>query len=223
MKEGRINNWELCKVEFDQEAQDLQRAFNFVVGQSLPVCASTLCLVQHYPNGTFRYYSDHPTDTIYYQSFLKAARGNILICGLGIGYIVKELAKKPDVISITVIEKAVEVIQLVGKYYEKQSPKVRVFCADALKFHNMLPYDYILFDIWDTVNLGNIPDMVTLHNRWGLNSPNIHFYGEGELKQLVNYVKNRLKYEYNQYAVGPSATDHLTCCPPCDHTGKPHH
>lgn len=76
--------------------------------------------------------------------------GDVLIAGLGIGFIVQPLLKRSDVTSVTVIEKSADVIALVAPHLQGAT----VIEADI---HTWEPprksFDSIYFDIW-----ANIPN-----------------------------------------------------------------
>ena len=82
--------------------------------------------------------------------FIKKAHGDILIGGLGIGLIVMAIQDKQDVESITVVEKASEVIQLLSSL--PYNDKVTVVEGDVFSWKPERKYDTIYIDIWPYVN-----------------------------------------------------------------------
>ncbi len=82
--------------------------------------------------------------------FLTHAKGDVLILGLGLGYVVRELLREEhNAISfITVLENSKGVIDLVSPYVDH--PKVEVVYTDAFTFKPVMKYDSIWADIWDT-------------------------------------------------------------------------
>ena len=86
--------------------------------------------------------------------FVTAARGDVLICGLGIGLVLLPLLGNPKVTSITVIEKTQDVIDLVLpqiKSFDTEN-KLKVICADCFEWVAEDRYDIIFIDIWPTIN-----------------------------------------------------------------------
>ena len=82
-----------------------------------------------------------------HQKAIDEAFGDVLIGGLGLGYIVEEMAKKPDVTAITVIEVSQDVIDLVAPYIS--IAKAKIIKADVFKFLKTCDrYDYIYGDVW---------------------------------------------------------------------------
>jgi len=74
--------------------------------------------------------------------------GEVLIGGLGLGRIVEELAKKPEVTRIIVVEKAQEVIDLVWPYIDTKR-KGSIVCADVFEYLKTTSeqFDFIYSDI----------------------------------------------------------------------------
>jgi hypothetical protein len=89
-----------------------------------------------------------------HQPLWNNARGNILIGGLGIGLVNEYLVTKPEVTSVTIIEKYSEVIDLVWTHCAKDS-RFTLVQADAETWTPPAGshWDYAWFDTW----LGNNP------------------------------------------------------------------
>jgi spermidine synthase len=79
---------------------------------------------------------------------LREARGNVLIAGLGIGMVLQGIVKKPEVQSVTVVEKYQDVIDLVGPTVPKN--KVTIIHGDIFTWRPAVgtKFDTIYFDIW---------------------------------------------------------------------------
>lgn len=76
---------------------------------------------------------------------ISKARGDVLIAGLGIGLIVLPIMNKENVISIDIVEKYQEIIDLI----EPQLPlngKVNIIHQDIISFVPTKKYDIIYFD-----------------------------------------------------------------------------
>lgn len=84
-------------------------------------------------------------------SFCKKAHGDVLIGGLGIGLILLEIQSKPNINTITVVEKYQEVIELVGKQLPLSS-KVNIINDDIFTYKPEQKYDCIYLDIWNYIN-----------------------------------------------------------------------
>jgi spermidine synthase len=93
------------------------------------------------------------------------AKGDVLIAGLGIGMILLAIQDKPDVRSVTVVEKQAEVIELV----KPQLPidgKVVIVNQDIHDFQPVKRYETIYFDIWDEISRDNLKEMNKLHKKY---------------------------------------------------------
>jgi len=82
------------------------------------------------------------------------AKGDVLVCGLGMGYIVYKLLQNPEVTSITVVEKCANLIEnfptiVDGDWYK--DPKVTIVNHDALTYTHPQPIDYLYVDISDVL------------------------------------------------------------------------
>ena len=96
-----------------------------------------------------------PVDLDTCDEAIAAASGKVVTFGLGLGYYAYMVSEKPDVESITVIEKSPDVIRLFEKYifpYFSHKEKVRIILADAFEYaeHEMPKekYDFAFVDTW---------------------------------------------------------------------------
>ena len=90
----------------------------------------------------------------------------ILINGLGLG-IALQVALFYPCSEIYIIEIDKDLIKEISKYFPER--KIRFINADALKYvaPKGLKYSVVWHDIWDTICLDNIPEMTTLHRKYG--------------------------------------------------------
>lgn len=77
---------------------------------------------------------------------IKFASGRVGIVGLGIGYVVQEMAKKQDVKEIIVYEISEEVIELYKKNF-KDNDKIKIIQGDAFKAERN-EFDFFYVDIY---------------------------------------------------------------------------
>ena len=96
-----------------------------------------------------------PVDVDTCDCAIDEAHGRVITFGLGLGYYAYMVSRKPDVESITVIEKSPAVIELFKKYILPQfdhSEKVNIIEADAVDYiREVMPseeYDYAFVDVW---------------------------------------------------------------------------
>jgi spermidine synthase len=100
------------------------------------------------------------------------AKGHVLIAGLGIGMILLPLLEKPEVKSVTVVEKYADVVKLVEPHVlavvGKNAPKLKTIVADIFEW---VPpkgekWDTIYFDIWPDLSMDNLEQMEILHRKF---------------------------------------------------------
>ncbi len=111
--------------------------------------------------------SNTPMETRTARGFVRAARGRVLVTGLGLGMVVDALLRKPEVTHVTVLELSPEVIALVGPLY-REEPRVRIIQADAFSW---IPeagerFDWAWHDIWPAIDPDNAPQMRALEERY---------------------------------------------------------
>lgn len=96
----------------------------------------------------------------------RRAQGNVLIAGLGLGLILTRILPKPEVKKVKITEKYLDVIELIAPRFE--SPKLEVIHADIFEWHPAKgeKFDTIYFDIWPDINVDNLADIATLHQRF---------------------------------------------------------
>ena len=86
------------------------------------------------------------------RNFIQEAYGNVLIAGLGIGYILSEILKKPEISSVQVVELSSDVIHLVAPSFRNLFPdKLKIDRGDIFSwfpYPEDQKYDTIYFDIW---------------------------------------------------------------------------
>lgn len=110
--------------------------------------------------------SDTPREIVSLGPLAKDARGNILIAGLGLGYVATKCLENPEVESVTVVEYNPHVIKLVYKHLD---PRIKVIQDD---FHHFVrtnrkcrKYDFAILDIWPTISDENVDDYAKLISR----------------------------------------------------------
>lgn len=84
---------------------------------------------------------------------IAAARGHVVVAGLGMGFVTFNIMRKPEVTKVTVLERDREVIKLMDQITDWRSwPKVELVEGDALAYQPAEPVDFLYADIW--ANLG---------------------------------------------------------------------
>jgi hypothetical protein len=92
----------------------------------------------------------------------------VLLNGLGLGVALKEILKSETIKRVWVIEKSHDVIKLVGPTYVRD-PRVTIIEADAFTYKPSkgVRYGAVWHDIWNTICEDNLPEMKTLHRKYG--------------------------------------------------------
>lgn len=97
--------------------------------------------------------------------FVQNARGHVIIAGLGLGMLLRPLAAKSDVLSITVIERDADIIALVAEHYADLD-KLSIIHRDIFKHKCSRVYDWGMHDIWATTSADNLTQMHALRHRF---------------------------------------------------------
>lgn len=78
---------------------------------------------------------------------IKSAKGKVGIVGLGLGYTVQEIAKKPEVSNVIVYEISEDVVELYKRNFG-ENPKIQIILGDAFKA-NANDFDLFFVDIYE--------------------------------------------------------------------------
>lgn len=96
-----------------------------------------------------------PVDLDTSDEAIDAAHGKVITFGLGLGYYAYMVSEKPEVTSVTVIEKSERLIGFFKKHILPQFPrrdKIRIICADAFEYaEREMPrenFDLAFVDTW---------------------------------------------------------------------------
>lgn len=113
--------------------------------------------------------SDTPFEVRSALGFIGEATGDVLILGLGLGATTVPVLAKPEVTSVTVIEKNMDVIDLVMGPLRRQpgGEKLTVVHDNAFAWKPARgqKFDTMWFDIWPTICEDNLPEMSALRRR----------------------------------------------------------
>ena len=94
----------------------------------------------------------NPNEIETMKPFIDKAKGNVLVLGLGMGYVPFMMANKSEVKSITIIEKDSEIIGLFNTLIYpsfKNKEKIKIIKDDAINYTKKNnKYDYIFADLW---------------------------------------------------------------------------
>lgn len=111
--------------------------------------------------------SNTPMEVLTNREAYRAARGKVLVNGLGLGMLLEGLVRKDEVESVRVVEIDRDVIDLVGGRFAND-PKVEIVHADAFQYRPARGevFDYAWHDIWDDFSIENLPSMKKLVARY---------------------------------------------------------
>ena len=102
--------------------------------------------------GTNIWMSLNPNEIETMKPYINTAKGNVLVLGLGMGYVPFMMAMKNEVKSITIIEKDPEIIGLFNSLIFpsfKNKEKIKIVEDDAINYvKKNNRYDYIFADLW---------------------------------------------------------------------------
>ena len=164
-----------------------------------------------------------PVDLDTCDDAIAAAHGKVITFGLGLGYYAYMVSEKPEVSSITVVEKSPSVIELFRRVILPQFPsahKVRIIEADAFEYaEQIMPgehYDLAFVDTWRDASDGApmYERMKALEHL----SPDTEFlyWIENFLISKIRadrFVEIRRKVERGEYIPYDEIIKHLTVIP----------
>lgn len=113
--------------------------------------------------------SDTDAEILDFLPFVKKAHGEILVAGLGLGCVLQALLNKPEVNRVTVVERSLDVIQLVKPYLEiRDGQTLHIFHDDIFDFtpNRGERFEFSWFDIWDNICGDNQKEITALKSRF---------------------------------------------------------
>ncbi len=136
-----------------------------------------------------------PVDLDTCEEAIAAAKGKVVTFGLGLGYYTYMASEKPEVESITVVERSQDVIDLFREYILPQFPnkdKVKIVCDDAFEYaERVMPREH--FDVAFADTYRDASDGAPMYRRMKLLqrlSPDTKF-----LYWIENFLISRVRAE----------------------------
>ena len=165
---ARHGSVEIEHIEFGQELSKVSAISAVIENNPEEYCPPGVVTVLRINGQT--YMSDSEMEKTTNERFINAARGRVLIAGLGIGLVLTALLRKVlagEVESVTVLESNPDVIELVAPVFAA-FPKLKIIRADVFEWEPEAGemFDTIYFDIWPDRSPDNLPAMRALHNRY---------------------------------------------------------
>ncbi len=92
-----------------------------------------------------------PTEIVSQRPGVKKAKGNVMIAGLGMGWLARKILERKQVKHVTIVEKDPDILAFFGGALKRDfGSKVTLLCNDAYEWiEPRIPdYDSVIFDIW---------------------------------------------------------------------------
>ncbi|MBQ8720466.1 MAG: hypothetical protein IJY65_05475 [Clostridia bacterium] len=146
-----------------------------------------------------------PVDLDTSEEAIAKARGKVVTFGLGLGYYAYMASAKPEVESVTVVEKSPDVIKLFSEKILPQIPwkaKIRIVNADAFEYaEHVMPqegFDLAFVDTWRDASDG-VPMYERMKSLEVLSQGTRFMYWiEGFLRSRLRSIKFEELYEKNE-------------------------
>lgn len=192
---GRSGDWSVQKMVVSEDDSKWDSIRGMFGGHGRFVPSGTYTSL--YRNKTL-IMSDTPDEIRDHTRFMHRATGRILIAGLGLGMVMQGVARKPDVTHVTVIEKSIDVINLVEAHYKAKDFgfKLDIICHDIFDYKPArgVAFDYGWFDIWDDLCTDNLNEMTTLARRFLRSVKDKGYWGKELLKDRRVHEKRMSWY-----------------------------
>lgn len=139
--------------------------------------------------------SDTPDEIRDHVPFIRRSHGRVLITGLGLGMVTAACLRREEVTSVTVIEKSPDVIRLVASTVQaiaqQEGKELAIIEADCLTWKPPKgeQWDVAWHDIWPNLCTDNLPQMHTLHRKFGRRCPSQMSWGREMLERRARQDK----------------------------------
>lgn len=168
VKKGRIKDFSIERFEINEEEARRYITIEAIHNRVTRLKAGTYFRLMErgmvWMSNTPDEYSDH-------KEFIKQARGRVLIVGLGLGLVLREVLDKGGVESVTCVEKELPVIRLVGGAFianKIYGPKLNLVCADLWEWWPTPEvygkFDSAWVDIWPNYHEEMLAEFRTARN-----------------------------------------------------------
>jgi hypothetical protein len=163
--EGKSGDWSVTKFTVTEDQAKLENMRLAFKGQSRRVIPpGTYTRLIH---GRSVVMSDTPAEAWEHLRLYRAAHGDVLLNGLGLGFCLSALLRKDSVQTLTVIEKSDDVLKLVAPSIT--DPRVTIIHADATIWRPQkgVRFDCVWHDIWTNICGDNKKQMTMLRRAYG--------------------------------------------------------
>lgn len=135
--------------------------------------------------------SNTPDEYEDHREFIRDARGRVLVVGLGMGLVIRELLDKKTVDCVTVVEKEFDVISMVAPaLMKKYGARFNLVCCDLWSWwpapHTYGRFDCAWIDVWPDYSVDMMSEFRRARNHIGKICAAVHVkcWKEKELKGL---------------------------------------
>lgn len=153
----------------------------------------------------------NPNEINTMKPYINNARGNVLVGGLGLGYVAFQMSLKSNVSHITIIEKDPEVIKIFKNHIFDFFPnknKIEIVQDDFIKYmkthRNLQEFDYIFADLWHTPEDG-LPLFDKIIKISKLKNVKVDCWLN---KSMISYVRRCLLSVFEEYYLNYSDKDY---------------
>jgi hypothetical protein len=158
-----IGDWKIEPFNVDQKGEDshnlrelFQGTNRFIKkGRYNRLCFKSIVVM-----------SDTPAEQTDHIEFFKKAKHakTVLINGLGIGMLLREILTYKKIEKIIIVEKNKEVIELTSKYFKDK--RLEIVHTDAFKYVPNEKMDVVWHDIWAFIEKSNYKEMQQLRKNY---------------------------------------------------------
>lgn len=193
--DGRSGEWAVETFEIDEKGAATENIYSAIHG--IGHRGVRPGIYKRLVRGKETIMSNTPAEVQDCRGGVHQAHGDVLISGLGLGVILTQILKKPEVKTVTIIEKSEDVIKLVAPSFESDK-RVKIIHADALEYKPRRgeKYDVVWHDIWDNICADNLPEMRTLHKKYRHRAGWQNSWCKAECMRQERKWKNGYAYAY---------------------------
>jgi hypothetical protein len=143
-KEVSIGKWKCTKTPAGDKVTGYWRPHNFV--------PPGWTFMQKVENNWMLWMSLAPMELESHQPHIAAAKGTVVVAGLGMGFYLYNIIRKPEVTRVIVLEKDKNVVNLWKRTVDVSQwhgfRKVELVMGDAFSYRPDFPVDFLYADIW---------------------------------------------------------------------------
>ena len=201
--DGTCGPWSIESFEITKEGADsfnLRLAFQGMPQHHYAVPGKYKKLM-HKDRGVVM--SNTPMEVRTNTAFINAAKGHVLINGLGLGMVLHAIMDKPEVTKVTVVELDLDVIALTAPHFREHIESGRLHIINADCFKHVPPkgerYDVVWHDIWDTISDENLFEMTKLRLKYAKRTKLQLCWAEADCKSMRASIDALLRLNGKTY------------------------